>query len=146
MFPRLERNGVTYGGPGKRKYPMSEQLILTELGEGGIRKLVAAFYTRVRTDDLIGPMYPDGDWEGAESRLADFLVFRFGGDDKYIRERGHPRLRMRHGPFAIGIAERDRWLELMNEAMDETGVPGSIRLELKMFFEQVADFMRNRDG
>lgn len=125
---------------------MSEQQILTELGEGGIRKLVAAFYTRVRTDDLIGPMYPDGDWEGAEARLADFLVFRFGGDDKYIRERGHPRLRMRHGPFSIGVAERDRWLELMNDAMDETGVLGSIRLELKMFFEQVADFMRNRDG
>lgn len=125
---------------------MSEQQILTELGEGGIRKLVAAFYTRVRTDDLIGPMYPDGDWEGAESRLADFLVFRFGGDDKYIRERGHPRLRMRHGPFSIGVAERDRWLELMNDAMDDTGVPGSIRLELKMFFEQVADFMRNSDG
>jgi len=117
----------------------------TEFGEAEITDLVAAFYRRIRTDDLIGPMYPDDDWEGSEKRLRDFLIFRFGGSDRYIQERGHPRLRMRHAPFSIGIPERDRWLELMAEAMKETNVPGSVSLNLKTFFEQVADFMRNRD-
>ena len=106
-------------------------------------EMVAAFYRRVRNDDLIGPMYPDQDWEGAEQRLRDFLIFRFGGSDRYIQQRGHPRLRMRHAPFKIGIAERDRWLELMNQAMDESNVSKESRLNLKVFFEQVADFMRN---
>ena len=115
-----------------------------EFGEAEITDLVAAFYRRIRTDDLIGPMYPDDDWEGSEKRLRDFLIFRFGGSDRYIQERGHPRLRMRHAPFSIGIPERDRWLELMAEAMKETNVPGSVSLNLKTFFEQVADFMRNR--
>ena len=116
-----------------------------EFGEAEITALVAAFYRRIRTDDLIGPMYPDDDWEGSEKRLRDFLIFRFGGSDRYIQERGHPRLRMRHAPFSIGIPERDRWLELMAEAMKETNVPGSVSLNLKTFFEQVADFMRNRE-
>ena len=116
-----------------------------EFGEAEITDLVAAFYRRVRTDDLIGPMYPEDDWEGSEKRLRDFLIFRFGGSDRYIQERGHPRLRMRHAPFSIGIPERDRWLELMAAAMKETNVPGSVSLNLKTFFEQVADFMRNRD-
>ena len=115
-----------------------------EFGETEITDLVAAFYRRVRTDDLIGPMYPEDDWEGSEKRLRDFLIFRFGGSDRYIQERGHPRLRMRHAPFSIGIPERDRWLELMAAAMKETNVPGSVSLNLKTFFEQVADFMRNR--
>ena len=115
-----------------------------EFGEAEITDLVAAFYRRVRTDDLIGPMYPEDDWEGSEKRLRDFLIFRFGGSDRYIQERGHPRLRMRHAPFSIGIPERDRWLELMAAAMKETNVPGSASLNLKTFFEQVADFMRNR--
>lgn len=113
------------------------------LSEEQLTDLTAAFYRRVREDDLIGPMYPGSDWAGAEQRLRDFLIFRFGGSDKYIQERGHPRLRMRHAPFKIGIAERDRWLELMLAAMKETEVPGDQFLNLKTFFEQVADFMLN---
>ena len=123
---------------------MNDADVLKVLGEQGIADLTAAFYRRVRTDDLISPMYPDDDWEGAEQRLAGFLIYRFGGSDDYIQQRGHPRLRMRHAPFAIGVAERDRWLELMFAAMDEVEVPKTIYLNLKVFFEQVADFMRNR--
>ena len=115
-----------------------------EFGETEITNLVAAFYARVRQDDLIGPMYPASDWEGSEKRLRDFLIFRFGGSDRYIQQRGHPRLRMRHAPFVIGIPERDRWLELMSQAMIETNVPSSVTLNLRTFFEQVADFMRNQ--
>lgn len=123
-----------------------EEQVLEELGDGDFGPLVAAFYRRVREDDLIGPMYPDKDWEGAEKRLADFLRFRFGVNDDYTRERGHPRLRMRHMPFSIGEAERDRWLLLMGEAMDEVEVKGEGRELLEAFFAQVADFMRNRPG
>ncbi len=115
------------------------------LGEEGFANLVAAFYRRVREDDLIGPMYPPDDWEGSQRRLADFLIFRFGGSQRYLLERGHPRLRMRHVPFSIGEAERDRWLALMDAAMDEVGLEGEARANLGAFFGEVADFMRNRE-
>lgn len=121
-----------------------EKVVVEALGAANFTPLVAAFYRRVREDDLIGPMYPDDDWEGAEKRLADFLRFRFGINEDYIRERGHPRLRMRHFPFSIGEVERDRWLQLMGEASDEIGLEGEARELLDGFFAQVADFMRNR--
>jgi hemoglobin len=116
------------------------------VGEARLRALVAAFYRRVRTDDLIGPMYPPDDWAGAEKRLADFLIYRFGGPPTYLEERGHPRLRGRHLPFAIGEAERDRWLQLMESAMTEIELPAEAVPLLRGFFAQVADFMRNREG
>jgi len=114
------------------------------LGEKGIRDMVAAFYRKVPGDDLIGPMYPDSDWEGSEERLAEFLLFRFGLSEDYTQKRGHPRLRMRHMPFSIGEPERDRWLKLMGEAMNEVGLEGEAHEKLTAFFAQVADFMRNR--
>ena len=123
---------------------MNEADVMAACGEEGIRRMVAAFYRRVRTDDLLGPMYPDDDWEGAEERLTDFLLFRLGASTRYIETRGHPKLRMRHITFRIGIAERDRWLELMTAAMEETAVPASAREFLDPFFDQVADFMRNQ--
>lgn len=125
---------------------MTEAEVMAACGGDGIRRMVAAFYRRVRTDDLIGPMYPADDWEGSEERLAEFLLFRLGGSARYVEMRGHPRLRMRHVTFRIGEAERDRWLELMSEAMDETGVPANARGFLDPFFAQVADFMRNQAG
>jgi hemoglobin len=115
------------------------------LGEETLRALVAAFYRKVRQDDLIGPMYPPDDWEGSQKRLADFLVYRFGGSPTYLEERGHPRLRARHFPFPIGPAERDRWVELMTEAMQETGIRGEAGAVMTLFFFQVAESMRNRD-
>ena len=113
------------------------------LTEQQVTQMVAAFYRKVREDEVIGPMYPPDDWEGAEKRLGDFLVYRFGGSDRYIQERGHPRLGMRHAPFQIGVSERDRWLKLMNEAMIETGIQGAALDELNAFFGHVAEFLRN---
>ncbi len=107
---------------------MDEAVIYTILGEEGFTRMVAAFYRRVKTDDLIGPMYPEDDLAGAEERLRDFLLFRFGNDPRYQMKRGHPRLRRRHAPFSIGDAEAGRWLELMDGAMEETKVPASIRM------------------
>lgn len=118
--------------------------LCSEVGEAKLRAMVAAFYQRVKTDDLIGKMYPPEDWEGSEKRLADFLVYRFGGPQTYIEERGHPRLRGRHMPFSIGAAERDRWLELMGTAMREVELADEAAAVMQPFFVQVADMMRNR--
>lgn len=123
---------------------MNEAEVMKICGEAGIRQMVAAFYRRIRTDELIGPMYPEGDWDGSEERLAEFLLFRLGGSTRYLELRGHPRLRMRHVNFQIGIAERDRWLALMSTAMEDAAIPQTARSFLEPFFAQVADFMRNR--
>ena len=121
-----------------------EQEIVTKLGENGIREMAAAFYRRIAEDDLLGPMYPTEHLSQAETRLADFLCFRLAGDPGYLEKRGHPRLRMRHSPYKIGIAERDRWMCLMTGAMDEVGLDGKEREALEAFFAQSADFMRNQ--
>ena len=133
----------------KQKNPKSEFLmedVLKQIGEEGIHQLVSAFYRRVKSDDVLGPLYPKEDWEGAEQRLADFLVYRCGGSEKYIQERGHPRLRMRHMPFKIGEKERDRWISLMTEAMLEREIENPAAELLSVFFIQTADFMRNVEG
>lgn len=137
-----ERDGMAVS----RKTMTNEAMVMVDLRREGIERLVAAFYRRVKEDDLVGPMYPPDDWEGSESRLRDFLLFRLGGDPKYTNERGHPRLRMRHHPFRIDIAARDRWLRLMSEAMDECAIPATSRPFLDDFFFQIADFMRNVEG
>ncbi|MGL4400459.1 MAG: globin [Luteolibacter sp.] len=123
---------------------MNEAEVMKICGENGIREMIGAFYRRVKTDDLLGPMYPEHDLAGAEDRLAEFLLFRLGASTRYLETRGHPRLRMRHIRFKIGIPERDRWLELMAGAMDETCVPAAARGFLNPFFAQVADFMLNQ--
>ena len=123
---------------------INEALIYATLGETGFTRLTSAFYRRMRNDDLVGAMYPDDDWDGAEARLRDFLLFRFGADERYLVKRGHPRLRARHLPFRIGTAERDRWVELMQEAADEVVDDDFIRESLMTFFAQVADFLRNQ--
>lgn len=108
------------------------------------RRIVAKFYEGVAQDAVLRPMYPEADLGPAEERFLHFLVQYWGGPTTYAEQRGHPRLRMRHMPFRIGIAERDRWLQLMGEAMDETQVPPFARLFLDQLFAQVADFMRNQ--
>jgi len=120
--------------------------LYSQVGGNKLRAMVAAFYRRVRSDDLIGPMYPPDDWEGAEKRLADFIVYRLGGPTTYLEERGHPRLRGRHMPFAIGEAERDRWLDLMGQSMHEADIPSEQAPIMGTFFAQIADMMRNREG
>lgn len=120
--------------------------VLEQIGEQGLADIAAAFYRRMREDDLVGAMYPPDDWEGSEERFRDFLIFRFGGSQKYIEERGHPRLRMRHMPFKVDIPARDRWMEIMTAAMDELEVPSPARENLDAFFAQTADFMRNTEG
>src|SRR5262249_17112523 len=89
------------------------------IGEEGFERLTVAFYRGVAGDDILRPMYPEGDLEAARVRLQEFLVFRFGGPARYIEARGHPRLRARHAPFVVDQAARDRWVELMEGALAE---------------------------
>jgi hemoglobin len=89
-------------------------------------------------------MYPPHDLAGAEERLRDFLIGRFGGPPRYIEQRGHPRLRMRHAPFAIDATARNRWVTLMDRALDEVGLPEEVTMLLREFFHSTATFMINR--
>jgi hemoglobin len=125
---------------------MDEAAVYAAVGEEGFARLTAAFYRQVRTDDILGPMYPAEDMEGAEQRLRDFLVGRFGGPPRYIEQRGHPRLRMRHMRFPIDQAARDRWVQLMNQALEQAQLPAEAGAVLRQFFEAMATFMINRGG
>lgn len=123
---------------------IDELEIFDRIGEDGFARLVRAFYSQVPGDDILGPMYPDADMAGAEQRLRDFLVGRFGGPPRYVEQRGHPRLRQRHAPFPVDQAARDRWMALMTRALDQTNLPPDVTRALRAFFDHVATFMINR--
>jgi hemoglobin len=125
---------------------VEEQHVYAAIGPDGFERLAASFYRQVPADDVLGPMYPAEDLDGAQQRLRDFLIFRFGGPQTYIEQRGHPRLRIRHAPFAIGQAARDRWLQLMTRALDEAALPEEPRQILQSFFESTTTFLKNRPG
>jgi hemoglobin len=114
------------------------------IGHDGFTRLVANFYKRIPHDDILGPLYPQDDLQGAQQRLLDFLIQRFGGPAHYSAQRGHPRLRMRHAPFHINQRGRDRWIELMQAALEETALPDAALPPLRQFFHEAATFMINR--
>lgn len=121
----------------------SEGDVYGQIGEEGFRRLVARFYAQVPADDILGPMYPADDLPGAEDRLRDFLVGRFGGPQRYIESRGHPRLRMRHLPFRLDQSARDRWVRLMDRALDEAALPAESSTILRDFFHHMSTFLMN---
>lgn len=123
-----------------------EDRIYSIIGEEGFERLIAAFYRQVPKDDVLGPMYPPEDLAGAEQRLRDFLIGRFGGPMRYVEQRGHPRLRMRHAHFPIDQRARDRWMKLMAGALKEADFPPEVTEILRGFFEHTATFMINRQG
>ena len=122
---------------------VSEGDIYAQIGEEGFARLVTAFYEQVPTDDILGPMYPVNDMAGAEDRLREFLIGRFGGPQRYIESRGHPRLRMRHMPFKLDQRSRDRWVQLMDKALVEAALPAESTLCLREFFHNMATFLMN---
>jgi len=107
-------------------------------------RLVERFYAGVATDPILRPLYPEPDLAGAQRRLTLFLAQYWGGPRTYDDERGHPRLRMRHAPFAIDAAARDRWLELMRGALAAEAPPADVAAELDAYLGMAADAMRNR--
>lgn len=118
--------------------------VVNTVGEPELRRLVSLFYRQIPDDDLLGPMYPAEALAAAEQRLAGFLIFRFGGADTYIQERGHPRLRIRHAPFAITQAARDRWVTLMDNALQEVAWPPEVVAIVRPFLHDSATFLINR--
>ena len=115
-------------------------------GEAFFVDLVDRFYQRVATDLLLRPLYPD-DLTGSKRHMVLFLQQYWGGPGTYSEERGHPRLRARHGPFVIGEAERDAWFGHMAAALDavvrERGIDPKVEAEMLEYFERAADFMVN---
>lgn len=112
-------------------------------GEDTIRRMVDAFYARMETDPLLRPMFPENMTDGKRRQFL-FLVQFFGGPQQYAEERGHPRMKMRHGPFSIGPAERDAWLTHMLAAIDETGIEEPMRTLMRDYFVRTAEHMMNR--
>ncbi|MCF8548754.1 MAG: globin [Pontimonas sp.] len=106
-------------------------------------ELVSAFYEGIRGDEVLLPMYPQEDLEGATWRLSAFLQQYFGGPQTYSEQRGHPRLRMRHSPFKVNPEAKERWLAHMRRALDTLDLSPLDDGELWDYFERAALSMVN---
>jgi hemoglobin len=113
-------------------------------GDATFRLLAGRFYARIENDPLLRPMFPDEDLATATEHLALFLIQYWGGPSTYNEKRGHPRLRMRHQPFAIGQAERDAWLGHMKAAVESLDLVPAVRKALIDYFEMASTAMINR--
>lgn len=108
--------------------------------------IVARFYEQVADDEILRPLYPEEDLTGAENRLRMFLEQYWGGPRTYSDQRGHPRLRMRHIPYRIGVIERDAWLRCMHIAIaeiDSRTLDDEHRKALLGYLEMAADMLVN---
>jgi hemoglobin len=115
-------------------------------GAPTFQRLVHRFYQGVADDPLLRPMYPEPDLAGAERRLRMFLEQYWGGPHTYSEQRGHPRLRMRHVPYKIGVTERDAWLRHMRDAIDELRLPADLDDTLWRYLTTAADSLVNDIG
>jgi hemoglobin len=115
-------------------------------GEETFRRLVDTFYRGVAEDPVLRALYPDDDLGPATERLRMFLIQYWGGPTTYSQQRGHPRLRMRHAPFAIGVAAHDAWLRHMRDALDTLDLPPAYEQELWAYLQSAADSLRNLPG
>ncbi|WP_333619930.1 globin [Dietzia sp.] len=118
-------------------------------GHETFRKIVHEFYARVPSDEILAPMYPQDDMDGAEERFRMFLEQYWGGPGTYSEQRGHPRLRMRHAPFVVDSKARDAWLSIMEEAVatvDRQTLDDEHRAALLDYFHHAAEFMVNAPG
>jgi hemoglobin len=119
-------------------------------GEPTFRKLVTAFYAGVAQDPVLRPLYPEEDLTAAAERLTLFLIQYWGGPSTYAEQRGHPRLRMRHAPFAVGPAERDAWMARMLTAVEALVADGDLDAaqadELWAYLARAAHMLQNQPG
>jgi hemoglobin len=117
------------------------------IGEETFVTLIDRFYAGVAEDPMLRRLYPEEDLGPASERLRLFLIQYWGGPHTYSDQRGHPRLRMRHVPFAIGEAERDAWLRHMRAALDSfdsLDLPDEARTALWEYFQAAAQMLQNR--
>lgn len=112
-------------------------------GRATFERLVRRFYAGVRDDELLAPMYPEDDLEGAIERLTMFLEQYWGGPTTYSERRGHPRLRMRHAPYHVNPDARDRWLKHMRVAVSEAGLAPLHEAQLWDYLERAAHSLLN---
>jgi hemoglobin len=115
-------------------------------GEETFTRLVDAFYAGVAADPVLRAIYPEDDLGPAAERLRLFLIQYWGGPSTYSEQRGHPRLRMRHVPFAVSLAARDAWLGHMRHALDTIGLPAAYDDVMWRYFTTAADSLRNVPG
>lgn len=111
-----------------------------------LRTIVHTFYRGVAEDELLRPMYPEADLGPAEERFLMFLVQYWGGPTTYSEQRGHPRLRMRHAPFAVDAAARDRWLHHFRAGLDAAGLTPEQDERFWAYVTHAAQFMVNTAG
>ncbi len=128
--------------------PMDESRTLYDVigGETVVREMVDRFYDLMELEDEfagIRALHPTP-MDGSRDKLFMFLSGWMGGPDLFVERYGHPRLRARHLPFAIGTSERDQWLRAMAWAMEDVGIDEALRVRLMESFFQTADFMRNK--
>ena len=117
-------------------------------GDAKVRELVDRFYDLMDFEAKYRELRAvhGSTLESAREKLYLFLSGWLGGPPLYMDRYGHPMLRARHLPFAIGTVERDQWLACMAQAMEETGVPQELRKPLQDAFFKTADWMRNKPG
>lgn len=132
-------DGVTTPEPARA----TETFFAAVGGEETFRRLVHTFYAGVREDPVLLALYPPDELDAAEERLCLFLIQYWGGPTTYNELRGHPRLRMRHAPFAIGPAERDAWLARMRAAVDSLGLRPEYVEPLWSYLQSAASALQN---
>ena len=113
-------------------------------GTETFERIVSSFYARVQQDELLAPMYPQDDWEGAQWRLRTFLEQYWGGPATYSSTRGHPRLRMRHAAFPVTPKAKEHWLTHMHAALDEAALPPMHDAAFRDYIERAALALVNR--
>ena len=107
-------------------------------------RIARAFYGRIDRHPDLRPMFP-ADLEEPIRNQAEFLIQYFGGPQDYSDRKGHPRLRMRHMPYKIGVSERNWWMDTMRAALEDAAIPEPERAEMIKYFEHVATFLINTD-
>ncbi len=124
-----------------------EQTFYDEIGGlETLRRIVARFYEGVAQDEVLRPMYPEADLGPAEERFLLFLVQYWGGPTTYSEQRGHPRLRMRHAPFAVDQDARDRWLGHFRAGLDSVDLTPEQHARFWEYVTHAANFMVNTAG
>jgi hemoglobin len=134
---------VRIGQPSKERAAVWDPFYEAVGGHDGFKKLIDEFYRLVATDDVLRPMYPEGDLAPAAQRLTLFLEQYWGGPTTYQEQRGHPRLRMRHAAFKIGPNARDRWISHMRSALDTLDLAPLIDAELWAYLDRAAHSLLN---
>lgn len=118
------------------------QTLFDRLGPEPFWRIARAFYTRIDVHPRLRPLFP-ADLEEPIRNQAEFLIQFFGGPQTYSERKGHPRLRMRHMPFRIGLSERNDWVECMRGALADAEIPADAAAEMMHYFERTATFMMN---